>query len=84
MISYGPGRPIELIHVPDKYFRINNKTVMMAVIALTNIGVKNLWEFDFTEFSQIFRSIPFETISEDIKLTPVWIQELIKQQYYEN
>jgi len=77
-------RPIVLYHVPQKVFSFKSRVVMLAVLALTNIGQNNLWEFDVDAMKSVFSRVPYTEIREDLKKTPGWIRTLICQMYAEN
>lgn len=77
-IHYREGaRPIVMYHVSPRVFTYKSRVVMLTVIALTDIGEKNLWEFDLDGLRRIYSKIPYASIREDIRDTPAWIRKLI-------
>ena len=77
------ARPIVLYHVSPKVFNYKSEVVRLAVIALEDIGQKNLWEYNLDRMKSIFRDIPYEEIKDDLRNTPSWIRKLIVSFYGE-
>ena len=75
--------PIVLYHVSPKIFNFKSNIIMLAVIALNEIGPKDLWQFDVDGMKRVFSRVPYEEIREDLKITPSWIRNLILN-FYEN
>ena len=79
-IHYRDGlRPIILEHVSPRIFNYKSRIVMLTVLALEDIGPKDLWEFDTERMEEIYAEIPYEEIREDLKSTPRWIRDIILQ-----
>lgn len=77
-IHYHKGfRPIVLYHVSPKVFTYRSRIMMLAVIALNDIGQKDLWQFDVEAMRSVFSRVPYGEIREDLKSTPSWIRNLI-------
>ena len=74
-------RPIVLYHVSPKVFQYKSRIIMLAVIALNDIGKDDLWEFDLDGMKRVFSRVPYEEIREDLKTTPTWIRNLILDIY---
>ena len=82
VIHYRDGaRPIILYHMHPRIFQYKSEIMMMAVIALLDIGPNELWQFDMDEFESVFHRLPYEEIREDLKITPSWIRQLIMSYY---
>ena len=77
------ARPIVLYHVSPRVFNYKSQVVMLAVIALDDIGKNNLWEYNLDRMKSIFRDIPYEEIKDDLRNTPSWIRKLIVSFYGE-
>ena len=71
------ARPIVLYHVSPKVFNYKSEVVRLAVIALEDIGRKNLWEYEFDIMQRIFQDIPYAEIRNDLRTTPSWIRNRI-------
>ena len=71
------ARPIVLYHVSPKVFNYKSEVVRLAVIALEDIGRKNLWEYEFDIMQRIFHDIPYSEIRNDLRTTPSWIRNII-------
>lgn len=71
------ARPIVLYHVPPRVFNYKSEIMMLAVIALSDIGPKDLWQFDLDRMHGIFSGIPYSEIRSDLRNTPTWIRNLI-------
>ncbi len=81
-IPYAKGaRPIILYHVPPRVFNYRSRIIMLAVIALTDIGKNDLWEFDLEGMENVFRGVPYDEIRNDLRNTPTWIRNLILSFY---
>ena len=79
-IHYHDGfRPIILEHISPRIFNYKSRIVMLTVLALEDIGPKDLWEFDTERMEEIYAEIPYEEIREDLKSTPRWIRDIILQ-----
>ena len=77
-IRYRDGaRPIVLYHVSPRIFNYKTRIMMLAVIALEDIGKDDLWEFDLDGMERIFAGIPYEEIRDDLRISPSWIRNLI-------
>ena len=77
-IPYAKGaRPIVLYHVSPRVFNYKSRIIMLAVIALTDIGKDDLWEFDLEAMEDVFKRVPYEEIRADLRNTPSWIRNLI-------
>ena len=77
-IPYCKGaRPIVLYHVPPRIFNYKSRIMMLTVIALSDIGKDDLWEFDLDQMESIFKNIPYSEIRDDLRITPSWIRNLI-------
>lgn len=74
---YKGFRPIVLYHVSPKVFNYRSRIIMLAVIALNDIGRRDLWEFDLDGMRRSFADIPYEEIRDDLRNTPSWIRNLI-------
>lgn len=74
---YKGFRPIVLYHVSPKVFNYRSRIIMLAVIALNDIGRRDLWEFDLDGMRRSFADVPYEEIREDLRNTPSWIRNLI-------
>lgn len=84
-IHYHKGfRPIVLYHVSPKVFTYRSRIMMLAVIALNDIGQKDLWQFDVEAMRSVFSKVPYGEIREDLKSTPSWIRNLILGFYGNN
>ena len=82
VIPYHKGcRPIVLHHVSPRVFSYRSRIVMLTVIALTDIGKDNLWEFELDTMKDIYSRIPYEEIRDDLRITPTWIRNVIMQMY---
>ena len=78
VIPFRKGRkPIVLIHVPPRVFNYKCKVMMMAEIALANIGKDDLWQFDMERFESVFSRVPYEEIRDDLRIMPSWMRNLI-------
>ena len=75
------ARPIVLYHVSPKVFNYKSEVVRLAVIALEDIGQKNLWEYELDIMQRIFQDIPYSEIRNDLRTTPSWIRNLILSFY---
>ena len=83
-IPYCEGaRPIVLYHVPPRVFNYKSQIMMLTVIALSDIGKDDLWEFDLDQMESIYKNVPYSEIRDDLRITPSWIRNLILQ-FYEN
>ena len=80
---YKGFRPIVLYHVSPKVFTYKSRIIMLAVIALNDIGQKDLWQFDVEAMREVFSQVPYEEIRDDLRSTPAWIRNLILG-FYEN
>ena len=81
-IPYAKGaRPIVLYHVSPRVFNYKSRIIMLAVIALTDIGKDDLWEFDLEAMEDVFKRVPYEEIRADLRTTPTWIRNLILSFY---
>lgn len=81
-IHYRDGRrPIVLYHVPPRVFNYKSRLMMLAVIALDDIGKDDLWQFDTDGLEDVFSRVPYEEIRDDLRITPTWIRNLILQIY---
>ena len=80
---YKGFRPIVLYHVSPKVFTYKSRIIMLAVIALNDIGKKDLWQFDVEAMKEVFSRVPYEEIRDDLRSTPTWIRNLILG-FYEN
>lgn len=78
---YKKFRPIVLYHVSPKVFHYKSNIMMLAVIALEDIGQKDLWQYDMDGFRDTFSRVPYEEIRDDLKITPKWIRNLILELY---
>ena len=77
-IPYAKGaRPIVLYHVPPRVFNYKSRIVMLAVIALNDIGKEHLWEYDLDRMKSIFGEVPYSEIRDDLRITPSWIRNII-------
>lgn len=76
--------PIVLYHVSPKVFNYRSHVIMLAVIALNDIGQRDLWQFDMDGMRRVFSKVPYEEIREDLKHTPSWIRQIILNIYKEN
>lgn len=74
---YKGFRPIVLYHVSPKVFNYRSRIIMLAVIALNDIGRRDLWEFDLDGMRRSFADVPYEDIRDDLRNTPSWIRNLI-------
>lgn len=74
---YKGFRPIVLYHVSPKVFNYRSRIIMLAVIALNDIGQRDLWEFDLDGMRRSFADVPYEDIRDDLRNTPSWIRNLI-------
>jgi len=84
-IHYREGaRPIVLYHVSPKVFNYQSPLIMLTVIALNDIGKRDLWQFDLDRMRQIYSEVPYSEIREDLKNTPLWIRSLILNFYSNN
>ena len=84
-IHYRKGaRPIILYHVPTRIFNYKSDIIRLTVLALTDIGQRDLWEFDMDNLQYIYARVPYQEIREDLKSTPVWIRNIILSYYDEN
>ena len=75
------ARPIVLYHVSPKVFNYKSEVVRLAVIALEDIGQKNLWEYELDIMQRIFQDIPYSEIRNDLRTTPSWIRNIILSFY---
>ena len=80
---YKGFRPIVLYHVSPKVFTYKSRIIMLAVIALNDIGKKDLWQFDVEAMKEVFSRVPYDEIRDDLRSTPTWIRNLILG-FYEN
>ena len=78
---YKKFRPIVLYHVSPKVFHYKSNIMMLAVIALEDIGQKDLWQYDMDGLRDTFSRVPYEEIRDDLKITPKWIRNLILDLY---
>lgn len=78
---YKQFRPIVLYHVSPKVFHYKSNIMMLAVIALEDIGQKDLWQYDMDGLRDTFSRVPYEEIRDDLKITPKWIRNLILDLY---
>ena len=78
---YKGFRPIVLYHVSPKVFQYKSRIIMLAVIALEDIGQKDLWQFDLDGLRDTFSRVPYDEIRDDLKNTPKWIRNLILESY---
>jgi len=74
-------KPIVFIHVSPKVFSFKNRIVMLTVIALTDIGKNDLWQFDLDGMKRIYSNIPYSEIREDLRIAPSWMRNVIMQMY---
>ena len=81
---YKGFRPIVLYHVSPKVFNYRSRIIMLAVIALNDIGRRDLWQFDMDGMRRSFAKVPYEEIREDLKHTPSWIRQIILSIYKDN
>ena len=81
-IHYREGAcPIVLYHVSPKVFNYQSPLIMLTVIALNDIGKRDLWQFDLSRMQQIYSEVPYAEIRNDLKNTPPWIRNLILGYY---
>ena len=78
---YKKFRPIVLYHVSPKVLHYKSNIMMLAVIALEDIGQKDLWQYDMDGLRDTFSRVPYEEIRDDLKITPKWIRNLILDLY---
>lgn len=78
---YKKFRPIVLYHVSPKVFHYKSNIMMLAVIALEDIGQKDLWQYDMDGLRDTFSRVPYEEIRDDLKITTKWIRNLILDLY---
>ena len=81
---YKGFRPIVLYHVSPKVFNYRSRIIMLTVIALNDIGRRDLWQFDMDGLRQAYSKVPYEEIREDLRHTPSWIRQIILNIYREN
>ena len=73
--------PIVLYHVSPRVFNYKSPIIMLAVIALTDIGPDDLWEVELDQMRATFARVPYSEIRNDLKNTPTWIRNLILDFY---
>ena len=84
-IKYRTGAcPIVLQHVPFRVFGYKTRIMMMADIALSEIGKDDLWQFDLDGLQEAFSRVPYSEIREDLRRIPAWIRKLILKLYENN
>ena len=81
---YKGFRPIVLYHVPPKVFQYKSRVIMLAVIALTDIGRRDLWQFNLDGMKAVFARVPYSEVRDDLRNTPGWIRHIILDFYREN
>lgn len=70
-------RPIYLYHIPPKFFNFKSHIMMLAAIALNDIGKEHLWEVEFDRMEEIFSRVPYAEIKDDLRITPTWMRNII-------
>lgn len=78
---YKGFRPIVLYHVSPKVFNYRSRIIMLTVIALNDIGRRDLWEFDLDGMRRAYADVPYEEIRDDLRNTPSWIRHIILDIY---
>ena len=67
--------------VTPKQIAFKNEITMLIVFALKEIGDGKITDEQFNKLQSIFEQVPRELITEDIKLIPVWIRNVIDKCY---
>lgn len=77
------GRKLRFKRVALKNLAYQNKTLMLAVFALKEIGRPQVTEEHTAQLKTIFTRIPKSSILPDLRLVPAWIRKIIMSFYEE-
>lgn len=77
------GRKLRFKRVALKNLAYQNKTLMLAVFALKEIGRPQVTEEHIAQLKTIFARIPKSSILPDLRLVPAWIRKIIMSFYEE-
>jgi len=77
------GRKLRFKRVALKNLAYQNKTLMLAVFALKEIGRPQVTEEHTAQLKTIFARIPKSSILPDLRLVPAWIRKIIMSFYEE-
>ena len=75
------GRKLRFKRVALKNLAYQNKTLMLAVFALKEIGRPQVTEEHTAQLKTIFARIPKSSILPDLRLVPAWIRKIIMSFY---
>ena len=82
-VFYTDGRKLRFKRVALKNLAYQNKTLMLAVFALKEIGRPQVTEEHIAQLKTIFARIPKSSILPDLRLVPAWIRKIIMSFYEE-
>ena len=77
------GRKLRFKRVALRNLAYQNKTLMLAVFALKEIGRPQVTEEHIAQLKTIFARIPKSRILPDLRLVPAWIHKIIMSFYGE-
>lgn len=75
------GRKLRFKRVALRNLAYQNKTLMLAVFALKEIGRPQVTEEHIAQLKTIFARIPKSHILPDLRLVPAWIRKIIMTFY---
>lgn len=75
------GKVIKFKHTSPKRMSYKNRTLMMLVLALEDIGKDNITEEQTNRVKTLLYNIPLEQVKEDLHLMPAWIKDYILNFY---